>query len=262
MVAILLIFNLSLLTVQDGGQGQPFPHLSIDWPNRRVELAAAVVLREGYLELVACSPNSREHESILVIPARPLHVWQALGLLGIESGHPPRWDAVNQQVIPARGAHLAIDVRYELDGETRTHPIHEWLWDGHGQRPCPRLEWVLAGSILNPEGGLAADIEGTVISVVDFDSALISLGVSYSADNSALWLSPRTERLPPVGALCTVILSEAPRNARWVELRLDRTGAFATMAVVWPCPNSLKRSAMTLCACPSWNSSWSVIGGL
>ena len=64
----------------------------IDWRQATVELDARVVLRTGPLELLACSPRTREHESILVVPARPMHVFQALGLVGLEAGSPLRYD--------------------------------------------------------------------------------------------------------------------------------------------------------------------------
>ena len=48
----------------------------IDWTNRRGEVDSRVVLRKGPLELLACSPQTREHESILVVNARPLHIFQ------------------------------------------------------------------------------------------------------------------------------------------------------------------------------------------
>ena len=44
--------------------------------------------REGLLELVVCTKNSKEHESIVVMNARPLQVHTALLLLGARPGTP------------------------------------------------------------------------------------------------------------------------------------------------------------------------------
>ena len=73
------------------------PGVHIDWANRAVEIDARVVLRSGPLELLACSPKTREHESILVVDARPLHVYQALGLIGLAPGSPSRFDEASRK---------------------------------------------------------------------------------------------------------------------------------------------------------------------
>src|SRR5262249_41080401 len=66
--------------------------VSIDWGRKQVEIDSQVVLRDGVLELLACSRGTKEHESILQIRARPQNVYQALGMLGLPDGQPPRFD--------------------------------------------------------------------------------------------------------------------------------------------------------------------------
>ena len=68
------------------------PGVRIDWTRGVIELDARVVLREGLLELFACSPRTREHESIFVVPAQPRRIYEALGLIGMEPGSPVRYD--------------------------------------------------------------------------------------------------------------------------------------------------------------------------
>ncbi|UCE61208.1 MAG: hypothetical protein JSU63_05560, partial [Phycisphaerales bacterium] len=95
MLAIVTIILLA--TAGAGGKGEDVagapeeatsqprqfaPGVKIDWQRRVVEVDASVVLREGPLELLACSPQTREHESILAVRARPLHIYQAMGLIG------------------------------------------------------------------------------------------------------------------------------------------------------------------------------------
>lgn len=194
------------------------PGVRIDWAARQVEVDAQVVLREGMLELVACSPGTREHESILQIHARPLHVYQALGLLGLESGQPPHWDPQTNQPRPASGPPLSVHVRYEHEGESRVDDINAWLWDAQANQPAAPLAWVFGGSIFNEEGRFAADLEGTVLCVVDFDSALISLTQSYSSANTQLWLTPNPDRVPPLGTAVVLIVKPLPASLRTVWL--------------------------------------------
>ena len=64
------------------------PGIEINVQARCVDVEATVCLREGTLELVACTKDSKEHESIVAIAARPMHVHAALLLLGAEPGNP------------------------------------------------------------------------------------------------------------------------------------------------------------------------------
>ena len=73
------------------GVAQYQPGIRIDWQHYEVQADAAVVLRNGLIELFACSPRSREYESIVRIDARPLYLYQALGLIGLTPGHPIRF---------------------------------------------------------------------------------------------------------------------------------------------------------------------------
>lgn len=199
----------------------PFqPGIRIDWANRQVEVDAKVILREGLLELFACSPRTREHESIVVIQARPLHVFHALGLIGLEPGHPIRYDPQTRRVEPARGDAVEIDVRCEVDGKTATVPIETWMREKGADRPLERQPWRFAGSVPLPDrDAIEADGEGTVIALVDFESALIALPEQHSSSNDELWLEPRTEAIPPVGTACVLLMRAGP-----MRLGLDAAG--------------------------------------
>jgi hypothetical protein len=197
----------------------------INWRDRQVEVQGQVVLREGALELFACSPHTREHESIVCIDARPLHVFQALGLIGINPGQPSLYNPDTREYQPAAGDPVEIEVDYVLEGRNRREPIERWLRRSRqGEKPgtgsdVQPLPWVFAGSFTGEEGTFAADPEGTVISLVDFGSSLIALPEYHSDSNAELWLEPATERIPPVKTPCTLIFRSGP-----VNLNLDSAG--------------------------------------
>lgn len=199
------------------------PGVEIDWSARVVAVRAKVALRQGPLELLACTPQSREHESVLVVSARPAHIFQALGLLGAEPGQPPTYDDQTQRMTPSRGAAVSLSVRFGAGGDAREVPARELLQTHSGQVPTD-LQWVFSGSRAMPDGGLSADTEGTVACVVDFPSALLSLDRSHSASNDQLWLTANTERIPPVGTECELLIriEESPA----VLISLDAQGRF------------------------------------
>ncbi len=181
----------------------------IDWTNQVVLVSARVNLRQGPLELLACSPKTREHESILVIESRPFHVYQAMGLIGIKPGQPVRYDEENDRWTAASGDRVDVRIRCEAPGFDQSIPGTQWLESVVTDEPPEKLEWVFSGSRSYGGDKFAADSEGTVVCVVDFDTALISLHDMHSADNDALWLRARTEAIPPVGTPCTLMIRSA-----------------------------------------------------
>jgi len=195
--------------------------IRINWPQHQVEATGRIVLRQGPLELFACSPNTREHESIVCIDARPLHLFQALGLIGLTPGHPGRILPQTGEYQGATGDPVEIEVQYEQDGQTRHDPIESWMRQtgtDNQKGPGPDLDplpWVFAGSYVTKDGVFAADPEGTVISVVEFGSSLIALPDYHSDSNAELWLQPATERIPPLMSRCTLLFRPGPT---WIGL--------------------------------------------
>lgn len=202
---------------------KPFsPGVRIDWGRRHVEVDAEVVLRKGPLELLACSPRTREHESILVVHARPRDIYQAMGLIGLEPGSPARFDEANNRWLPPTGDRLELFIRYEDNGVARAVPARVWLQDAKSGRPPSNLEWVFSGSRTFEDGRFGADGDGTVACVVDFDTALITVGALHTADNESLWLVADTEAIPPIGTRCTLQIAPMERGLMTVEV--DKSG--------------------------------------
>jgi len=182
------------------------PGVVIDFAQRQVEVAAEVALREGLLELLACSPRTKEHESILVALPRPWHIYQALGLVGLTPGHPAAWDPKHKRGVPPTGDELTISITYQRDGERVEVDAWDWLQALRTGEPAPPRPWIFTGSLTSPrDGSFAADYDGNVISLVAFGTELLGLAEVFSPDNDQLWLCPRTERIPPLGTSCTLI---------------------------------------------------------
>lgn len=196
------------------------PGIRINWIKRQVEVDATVILREGLIELFACSPKNREHEAIIRIEARPMHLYQAIGLIGLTPGRPSRFDPQTEKSTPATGDPVDLEVRYSSGAGPRQEPIEAWMKPTDGKTLLGRLPWVFAGSVpLEQREGIATDVEGTVVALVDFSSSLIALPETHSDRNDELWLRPNTERIPVVGAKCELIIRAAP-----LRLRLEPNG--------------------------------------
>jgi hypothetical protein len=197
------------------------PGVRIDWKNRLVEVDATVVLREGPLELLACSPHTKEHESILAVRARPMHVFQAMGLIGLQPGSPARYDREHDQWHAPNGDALELRVCHGEDSARQCPLVEDWLMDINRRRPPARVNWVFAGSRTLESRRFGADAEGTVVCVVDFDTALMAIGALHSADNELLWLVANTEAIPPVGTPCTLVIRSAAGRLIEVDVAAD-----------------------------------------
>lgn len=185
------------------------PGVRIDWRQRQVEVDARVVLRKGPLELLACSPKTREHESVLAVGARPMHIFQAMGLIGLEPGSPARYEEKTDRWRPPHGEALDLRVRFRQGDKAHTVPVERWLLEVKTGRPPERVDWVFSGSRTLESGRFGAGLEGTVVCVVDFETALISVGSLHSADNELLWLEANTSAIPPPDTPCTLLIRSA-----------------------------------------------------
>jgi hypothetical protein len=200
------------------------PHVVIDWSVPQVEVAAEVVLCEGDLELLLCSKGTKEHESTLATPARPKHIFEALGLIGVTPGNPPAFDLDKREPIPAAGQRLAIEIVSQESAGKRVSAAHEWMMQKSSQQTMPAPRWVFCGSRVDETGRFAADSDGTIVCVVDFDSAVVGVAGNYTADNDALWLAADPHMIPELGTTCTVILR--PLDEAPMELTFTSEGLF------------------------------------
>jgi len=185
------------------------PGVRIDWENLQVELDGQVVLREGLLELFACSPRTREHESVVRVRTRPLYVYQAMGLIGLEPGRPFTYDEAGERWLPPAGQEVVVEVRYRTNAGLSTVNAWDWMMDPQTRQPLPQRPFLFCGSRWYGEDAYGADVDGTVVCVVDFDTALIGLPESHSADDALLWVAPNTDRIPPEGTECTLLIRAA-----------------------------------------------------
>ena len=193
-----------------------------------MEVAAEACLDEGYLEQVACSPGTREHESLLVVAAKPSQIHAALLLAGFEPGLPGRWTYENQTLgtIDPTGDAIDVRVRYtKPDGEEVQTPIREWIRGvvpPHGEsdrepvyEKFPELPWVFGGSSIArntpgmpPGEHYVADMTGSIIGLVTFGDETIGFSrvLADQEDVQAPEWEVNTPAVPPMGTKVTLVL--------------------------------------------------------
>ncbi|MCI0677171.1 MAG: YdjY domain-containing protein [Phycisphaerales bacterium] len=206
---------------------QPFEGVTVHLQGdaSRVEIAAKTCLDEGWLEQIACGPKTREHESLVVISAKPSQIHAALLWAGFEPGAPGKWTYENNTIgtIDPKGELLEVLVRYrQRDAHTAEHSIRRWIRDGSGGgQPFPDEPWVFGGSIIAPNTAsmgpgehYVADFTGSIIGLVTFGDEIIGFSrvLSDQADVQAPVWEVDSANVPPVGSDATLILKRYQKN--------------------------------------------------
>lgn len=211
------------------------PYIRIDRAARAVELDATVPVNLAdpetpviWLEVVLCTPDTREYESLLVTRARAAHAHAALLMLGLEPGSPGqvRWSGERWTLVEPRGPELQIVFRWkDAQGALRQATPEEWIIGRRGARfPGPGAGargWVFAGSDVRPMQGwdgrtrptYLADAAGTLIGLATFSSETIAWRGVFSPDSGVHpeeWIADRST-VPPVGTPVVVVIT--PKNA-------------------------------------------------
>ena len=199
----------------------PFEGITVRPDEGTVEVRAWSCLDAGWLEQVACAPGTREHESLVVITARPSDIHAALLLAGFEPGAPGRWSERDGEFsfTPPTGDRLRVLVRYGRDGRVTQEPVGAWMADAGGDPSFPDTPWVFTGSAFarNPEWmgpgeHYVADMTGSIIGLVTFGDEVIAFEEVF-ADQEAvepLHWQVRSGYVPPLGTEVTIVLTGRP----------------------------------------------------
>jgi hypothetical protein len=203
-----------------------FPGVAINLQERCVDVESSVCLHRGTLELVACTKRTKEHESIVAIAAKPMHVHAALLLLGATPGHPAMRKQTGEPAerwidLPPSGG--PVDVYLLLkdkEGKMVERPISDFIApSGQGYSGPARTEqgvkfpthtFIFAGSVLWGDGPgprrYLSEESGNVISLSTFGDELLCLPGIHTQENGMLEWEVNATGLPAVGSNVTLRL--------------------------------------------------------
>jgi hypothetical protein len=199
-----------------------------------VDVDSRLCLKEGLLELIACTKDTKEHESIIAIEAKPSHVHTALLLIGAKPGSPAQRQAIDPEMtrfrdIPPSGSPVDVFLVFnDKEGKQVEMPISEFIKpadhhdasaepsaDGENEK-FPTHTFLFAGSILVGEGDgprrYLCDTEGNVISISTFGDELLCLPGFHENANGALMWAVDGGKLPELGS--KVILRLRPSDGK------------------------------------------------
>jgi hypothetical protein len=199
-----------------------FSFVRLDARNHLVEIDGSVPIDAHnektprvYLEVCACIPDSKEHETLVVTKAKPSNVHAALLLAGLNPGKPGAWDWSGPalKAIPPTGDAVSVTVAYTKDGKEVEAPITDWVIDADTHKtmsdaaaPDPKNpdHFVFAGSTIfkkKDREGYTADYDGTLIGLTTFGGETIAWTRMYNPDSGVEtphWIA-HADRVPAVG---------------------------------------------------------------
>ena len=181
---------------------------------KRLIIEARVVLRDGALEHLLCLKGTKEHEAIVATPADPKQIHAGLLLTGAEPGHPVQFQP---EFKPPAGSTIDVRARWKADGKVQEVDARHWIEDLQTKKTLD-VDWVFAGSTLYHDPvskkTIYAAVEGDVITVANFASAILDLPIASSADDSNRVYIAKTSAVPPLGTEVQLILSPKPSKAK------------------------------------------------
>jgi len=183
-----------------------------------------------YLEMFVTSPDSREHESLIVASIKPSILHAALLAAGVTPGQPRHKDNSGAWV-DAIGQELLITVSTkELADWSDFERIENWVINQQNQTLLSESEsWtgsVFAGSKINnsgPNAGYLADRSGTLISLTTFGDEVISprWAISHEAEiDEPVWIAS-IDHLPTKGTNVKVRIQTVPDDESHEPDRID-----------------------------------------
>lgn len=189
--------------------------VTLDQVARAIRFPATVNMTRGAVEYAVVTEQGKKHESLFVTKASPRDIHLAMLLLGIKPGAPEA-GPTGALRIPAAAA-VKATVQWETNGPMANHPLAALvaLADADPNRPTTRTmsdgSWLYRGSGFDA-GGFRATREGSVVSLIGDDAALVN-NPGSDRDNDDIHV-PNSPLLPPMGLPVTIIFScPAPASA-------------------------------------------------
>jgi hypothetical protein len=183
-------------------------NVTIDSERRQISMAGKVNMDHGIVELLACAPGGKVHESVLVLDVVPYHFQVALLLLGLKPGggleyqgdpRTPTGDSVDV-IVSWTQADTQVSVRAE-----------QLVWDLQQKTAMQTTPWIFVGSKV-VDGTFLADVERSLITTYHDPTAILDNPLP-SGGNDEISVVNR-ELIPPVGTPVVVTVRVIAQNGR------------------------------------------------
>lgn len=180
----------------------------LDTATRSVTATGWVNQASGIVELLACGPRGKVHESIFVLSVNPLDLQAALLLAGLRGG----------EVMPGLGLGPALGSPVDMwvdwtdpaTSEPRRARAETFVRDIEADAPLPDGPWVFTGSVVY-NGRFKALAEESLVATFWDPFAIVNNPYANGGDDHACYVN--TDLVPPEGTAITYTFVPAAEHS-------------------------------------------------
>lgn len=179
----------------------------VDRKNHLVYVDGYISLREGFLEMFACTAGTKEHESVVAVESRAATVHAGLLAVGAVDGDPVQHRPTFK---PPTGTEIEVEIRWlDEKGEWQKARAQDWVRHARTKKTMEQ-PWVFAGSIIHKDEESGEEYYmaegGELICVSNFATATLDIPIESTDSDDALSFEANTEKIPPLGMPVRIVL--------------------------------------------------------
>ena len=172
----------------------------IDTEANEIVIPGRINMQKGLVEVFACSPGGKLHESIIESDIVPYYLQVALLLLGLNPVDPKIFDSGEDL---SRYSQLEILVKWREHDSEKIYRAEELVWDSTNKKTMQQTNWIFRGSLVIDGNFVANEIKSLITTYNDpttiIDNPLIT------GKNDELY-EANSNLIPPVGTDVKVII--------------------------------------------------------
>jgi hypothetical protein len=182
---------------------------------RQLEVSGWVNMQKGLVEVFACAPGGKTHESVVVLDCVPSGIHAGLLALGLKPGTPVE-EGTEADYKPPTGDGVDIHVRFASTGRVEECRAEDWVWNQKAGIPMQRGAWVFAGSFMQSvtsdaeDATFAANYVKSIATTYHDATAILENPNAEGKDDTVYYANERA--VPAVGTPVTVIFSAAAKT--------------------------------------------------
>ncbi len=180
---------------------------------RRLEISGWVNMQKGLVEVFACTPDGKTHESVVVLDCVPSGLHAGLLALGLAAGTPVE-GGTEADYKPPAGPKVLVQVRWkDGEGKERTARAEEWVWNKKEEKPMAPAAWLFTGSFQQAVSGnpqettYAANYIKSLVTTYHDASTILENPLPEGRDDTAFYANEKS--VPPAGTPVTAVFSPA-----------------------------------------------------
>ena len=155
--------------------------VKLDSATKTVSVTGWVNQTAGPIEVLACGPAGKVHESVFVLALNPLDLQAALLLAGLKGGAPMA--AIGEG--PPSGAPVDLLVEWQAGEETKSARAETFVWNAENNAVLPETPWTFTGSVVKDGQFKALAEESLVVTYWD-PYAIVNLPLPCGANDELL----------------------------------------------------------------------------